>query len=369
MIKNYLSVFVLLSVYACNSDVKLASDNQSAQDHILTKTQADIVFEMTKVFPNQTQVSIALIENGVAQFYGIKRVNDTVIGVENKENVFEIGSISKAFTGTLLANAAINNNLDIEDPINNYIDFSLKNDIKISFKALANHTSGLSRMPSNFDSYMDDTDNPFKNYHLKELKEYLMDDLELSKNPGEKNEYSNLGVGLLGYVLASMEKTTYQNLIDEEIFSKYNMSSSTTDRSQVSSKLVHGLNEKGEEVSNWDLSILVGAGGILSTVQDLSKFIIAQFDESNKELALSRIKTFTINEKFDVALGWHIRKNEDKPEWYWHNGGTGGYSSSLVFNTETKNGIVILSNVTAYSENMGNIDSLCFELMKTIEEN
>jgi hypothetical protein len=53
--------------------------------------------------------------------------------------------------------------------------------------------------------------------------------------------------------------------------------------------------------------------------------------------------------------------------WIWHNGGTGGYSSSMVLDVNSKNGVVILSNVSAYNPRMENIDKLCFELMKTIE--
>ena len=49
---------------------------------------------------------------------------------------------------------------------------------------------------------------------------------------------------------------------------------------------------KVKKCPNWDLSVLMGAGGILSTVEDLSKFAIAQFDNSNKELELARTRFF-----------------------------------------------------------------------------
>jgi CubicO group peptidase (beta-lactamase class C family) len=111
---------------------------------------------------------------------------------------------------------------------------------------------------------------------------------------------------------------------------------------------------------------LAGAGGILSTAEDLSKFVIAQFNPSNKALELTRQKTFEINDTMDIVSGWHLLKSQSKNIWYWHNGGTGGYSSSMVFDEKTKNGIIILSNVSAFNPNMENIDKLCFELMKTL---
>ena len=112
---------------------------------------------------------------------------------------------------------------------------------------------------------------------------------------------------------------------------------------------------------------MAGAGAIFSTVEDLSQFAISQFDNSNKELKLTRKKTFEVNENMDIGLGWHILKSQSKNFWHWHNGGTGGYSSSMVIDENTKNGIIILSNISAFNPNMGNIDKLCFALMKTIE--
>jgi hypothetical protein len=69
-----------------------------------------------------------------------------------------------------------------------------------------------------------------------------------------------------------------------------------------------------------------------------------------------------------IGLGWHLLKSKSKNIWYWHNGGTGGYSSSMVVHEKRKNGIIILSNESAFNPNMGNIDKLCFELMKTLEK-
>ena len=70
----------------------------------------------------------------------------------------------------------------------------------------------------------------------------------------------------------------------------------------------------------------------------------------------------------DIGLGWHVLKPKSDKIWHWHNGGTGGYSSSMAIEEESKNGIIILSNVSAYSGDKENIDALCFELMKTMEK-
>ena len=60
-------------------------------------------------------------------------------------------------------------------------------------------------------------------------------------------------------------------------------------------------------------------------------------------------------------------KRKNSGEIIWHNGGTGGYTSSLALDIENKNGIIILSNMSAFNKKMGNIDQLCFRLLKTLD--
>ena len=340
-------------------------NNLTIKSGIITQKQSEIIFENAKIFPNHTQISIAIIKDGKVNYYGINNKNDTISTVNNQKSVFEIGSISKVFTSTILANFVIDEKINLNDNINGYLKTSFNNNTEISFINLANHTSGLSPLPSNLDLTKVNPENPYKEYKEKELEEYLTKHLELL-NKG-KYQYSNLGAGLLGYTLSKIENTTYENLLQNKIFSKFNMYNSTSDINKIKGNLVKGLNNEGNDVPNWEFSVLAGAGAIFSTVEDLSKFAISQFDNSNKELKLTRKKTFEVNENLDIGLGWHILKSQSKNFWYWHNGGTGGYSSSMVIDENTKNGIIILSNVSAFNPNMGNIDKLCFELMKTIE--
>ena len=340
-------------------------NNLTIKSGLITQKQSEIIFENAKIFPNHTQISIAIIKDGKVNYYGINNKNDTILTVNNQKSVFEIGSISKVFTSTILANFVIDEKINLNDNINGYLKTSFNNNTEISFINLANHTSGLSPLPSNLDLTKVNPENPYKEYREKELEEYLTKHLELLNK--EKYQYSNLGAGLLGYTLSKIENTTYENLLQNKIFSKFNMYNSTSDINKIKGNLVKGLNNEGNDVPNWEFSVLAGAGAIFSTVEDLSQFAISQFDNSNKELKLTRKKTFEVNENLDIGLGWHILKSQSKNFWYWHNGGTGGYSSSMVIDENTKNGIIILSNVSAFNPNKGNIDKLCFKLMKTIE--
>jgi len=357
---------LLVKPFAEEVNTENVINNLSIKNSLTTKDQSEIIFENTKVFPNNTQLSIAIIKDGLVSYFGINKENDTISTIDNQKSIFEIGSISKVFTSTLLANFVIDGKVKLNDNINDYLKTPLNNSTEISFIDLANHTSGLPRLPTNLDLTKVNPENPYKEYKEKELEDYVTNQLELS-NKGE-NQYSNLGAGLLGYTLSKIENDTYESLLQNKIFSKYDMQNSTTDITTIKGNLVKGLNNEGIEVPNWDLAVLAGAGAIFSTVEDLSQFAISQFEYKNKELELTRVKTFELNENMDIGLGWHLLKNKSDNLWYFHNGGTGGYSSSMVIEEKSKNGIIILSNVSAFNPNMGNIDKLCFELMKTVEK-
>jgi CubicO group peptidase (beta-lactamase class C family) len=315
-------------------------------------------------FPNQTQLSIAILKNGVVEYYGIKIQNDTIRSVQNQDHVFEIGSITKVFTSTVLASLVVDKKLNLSDFINEYFLFPFKNNIKFNFLELANHTSGLPRLPENLD--LSNTENPYKNYGKKELDNYLGESMRLESKTDLKYTYSNLGAGLLGYSLGLSQKRPFVELLEKRIFKKYGMRNSFSDPNKVRKNLVKGVDEHGNEISNWGFDVFFGGGGILSTSEDLVKFSLAHFEEENKELELTRMPTFDISDTMKIGLGWHILKAKDGFKWIWHNGGTGGYTSSIVLDTEKKNGVIILSNVSAFNPNSGNIDKLCFDLMKIV---
>ncbi|MBK5195700.1 MAG: beta-lactamase family protein [Proteiniphilum sp.] len=325
------------------------------------KEIADLIFSKTKDFPNQTQLSIAIVQNNQTTCYGIVKENDSVKPADNHEKVFEIGSITKVFTSTVLASLVTEKKIKLSDSINSYYPFTFKENRKITFLTLANHTSGLPRLPGNLD--LSDASNPYKNYTEKELEAYLKTIMTLENEPSETYSYSNLGAGLLGYTLGLSQGTSFEELVQKRVFDRYGMTNSFTGSGDIGDRLVKGLNANGKNTPNWDFDVLSGAGGVLSTTADLTQFAIAQFNPENRELALTRVPTFEASEKMEIGLGWHILQSENEQELFWHNGGTGGYSSSMAVNVADKVAVIILSNVSAFHPASGNIDQLCFELI------
>ena len=104
----------------------------SAEQSSMLAEIAEIIFSKSKDFPNKSQLSIAVIQNGKTNYYGIIKVNDTIKPNENQNKIFEIGSITKVFTSTILASLVIDEKLKLTDEINTYYSFPFKNNIKIS---------------------------------------------------------------------------------------------------------------------------------------------------------------------------------------------------------------------------------------------
>ena len=322
-----------------------------------------IIFAKTKDLPNQARLSIAIIQNGEVKNYGVKKFEDKILPDENHSNLFEIGSITKVFTSSVLASLVQENELGLKEEINSYFDFQFNNGRKITFESLSNHTSGLPRLPENLDLSL--TRNPYQSYGKKELEVYLSD-LMGQKKDTITYAYSNLGAGLLGYTLGLSQNTTFQILLQKRIFDKYGMDQSYTSSENLGDRLIKGLDIQGKEVPNWDFDVMFGGGGMISSTEDLSKFVSAQFNSKNLELKLTREATHQLNENSSVGLGWHILKSKNESNVFWHNGGTGGYSSCIVLNADQEKAVIVLSNVSGINQT---IDELSFNLLRVTKNN
>lgn len=354
-------IFTFIIFSSCHNDYQVINQLKAS---IISQKQIEIIYHNTQCFSNNTQFSFAIIKNGMISYYGTKRENDTIKYINNYKNIFEIGSITKVFTSTLLADFVIKKQLKLNEPIQPYLTIDLHEKTSISFLQLANHTAGLSKSPTNLtNQFFTFFSTPYQDYNQDKLNYYLENELMLNNLPGKNYEYSNLGMGLLGYLLSLKQDSTYEQLLESHILRKYQMTNTTSNLLKIKNNLITGLDKYGQKTKNWNLNSLVAAGGIFSNVEDLSTFSLAHFDDKNKELKLARKETFSINDSTKIALGWHI--NQDK--WIWHNGGTGGYSSIIILDTKKKNGVIILSNVSAYHENRNNVDQLSYDLMKTLE--
>ena len=145
-----------------------------------------------------------------------------------EDSLFEIGSITKTFTGILLADMVLKGEVALDDTVASYLPkgtiLPMRNGKEITLRHLATHTSGLPRLPSNIAPA--DISNPYADYTVDQMYAFLAD-YTLERDIGELAEYSNFGMGLLGHVLAFKAGVPYETLIKRRIFDPLGMTNTT----------------------------------------------------------------------------------------------------------------------------------------------
>jgi D-alanyl-D-alanine-carboxypeptidase/D-alanyl-D-alanine-endopeptidase len=268
----------------------------------------------------------------------------------NGDTIFEIGSATKVFTALLLADMAQHGEVALSDPVAKYLPASAKvperNGRAITLVDLATHTSGLPRLPANL--YPKNPANPYADYSVAALYEFLST-YKLTRDPGSEYEYSNLGGGLLGHVLAVRAGVDYETLVRRRICAPLGMKSTRiTLTPEMQARLAVGHDAGLKPVANWDLPALAGAGALRSSVNDLLIFLAANLGYTKSPLApamasMLAVRRTTTTPGLEIALGWHIFTGENN-EIVWHNGGTGGYRSFVGYSPKTRTGVAVLSN-------------------------
>jgi serine-type D-Ala-D-Ala carboxypeptidase/endopeptidase len=362
-----------------------------------------------RIDTNKTDAAIAIgfIDPNGTQFYGHGEMSNMSHDTVDENTVFSIGSTTKVFTTTLLADMVNKGLIRLDDPIEKYLPSNVTvpqyNGHKTTIEDLATHTSGLPEFPGNYcpsfdlektrgqDSiqYRKNLMNCTKNYTFDQFYQALSN-FTLSREPGSKFEYSTFGIGLLGHILTlKSNMSSFDELLDQNILDVLGMNDTSfgLSESQISRLAVGHFN--GQELPTLNLSRPIAPGGALhSTVSDMLKFLSAnigliktELDDAMQESHLIRLATGRLlpnnlqasdnNIGLYVGLGWFITTNFGH-EVIWHNGATVvGYNAYMAFNPTTERGIVILCytdlsdiNITTISFNQNDeLSSLIWSLL------
>ncbi len=273
--------------------------------------------------------------------------------------VFEIGSITKTFTASLLADLVERGDVKLSDRVQQYLPASVqipaRNGREITLLDLATVASGLPGMPSNFKP--GNPANPYADYTVQQMYDFLSG-YSLTRDIGSKYEYSNLGMGLLGHTLALKAGKSYFDLLNDRILKPLRMGDTEIILSpRLERRLALGHDKAGNVVANWDLPTLAGAGALRSTVNDMFKYLAANLDSTSRPLGrvlatTHTARTETGNPNLTVGMAWHILKSPGGSI-VWHNGGTGGYRTFMGFDLAKRIGVIVLTNATVSADDVG----------------
>lgn len=267
------------------------------------------------------------------------------------DTVFEIGSITKILTTTVLAQMVVAREVALEDPVQRFLPASVRVPGEVSRRItlldLATHTSALPRIPNNLAPR--NSANPYADYTVDRLYDAL-GRLELTREIGARYEYSNLGMGLLGHALSLAAGTTFEQMVSSYVLQPLGMRDTRIALdSSMQSRFADGHDAAGAVVPPWDIPVLAGAGAFRSTANDMLKFLNGAIDLEQSPLgramALAHMRRHPVegDPNLHVALGWHVLTREGATV-VWHNGQTAGFHCFLGVEHATGGNALVLAN-------------------------
>jgi CubicO group peptidase (beta-lactamase class C family) len=256
------------------------------------------------------------------------------------DTIYEIGSLTKLFTGVLLADLVQRGSVELDDPVGALVAPNVvpQHGRPMTLVDLATHRSGLPRMPNNLAP--GDPRNPYADYTEQRLFDFLAQ--ARAASAGEPSGYSNLGAALLGVALSRRARQPYAELVEERILQPLGMRRSYFDvPTALAGERAQGHDADGAPQHAWDLGAFAPAGGLHSTAHDMGAFLLAALSDSSSvssdiHLAMRpRAATRGTN-----RIGLFFQTREDGS--VWHNGGTGGFSSYLALDLRDGVGVCML---------------------------
>jgi CubicO group peptidase (beta-lactamase class C family) len=265
------------------------------------------------------------------------------------DTVFQLGSLTKVVTGLLLAEMVVRGEVSLDDPVQQLLPPGVVLEVverPMTLRDLATHTSGLPSMPTNFD--IRGEPDPYAAYSVDQLWTFLST-FRPGRAPGTAYQYSNLGVSLLGRVLALKAGTTYEALVKERVLTPLGMTStSITLSSEQNARVAPGHDPYLNPIRPWEMTTLQASGSLRSTGNDMLRLLAVYLATSDlphltKAAAVQMREGVSLNGAFyPLCLG--LRPDGT----YRHAGGKEGYRSGLAFNPGTGAGAIVLANARTY---------------------
>jgi len=314
---------------------------------------------------NTTGLSIGILKDGLINTYNYGEIKKGTGTLPTTDTIYEIGSITKTFTATILAKFVADGLVSLNEPVVKFLpdDIAANRQLrKIELVHLINHTSGLARLPQNLFLYSNPYRNPYKNYNTARLFAALKK-CSLKSVPGDAYAYSNFATGLLGVILERVSGKRYDLLVKEIITGPLKMESTAQHLSaEQYGRLAKGYTKWSFPASNWDFDALAACGALRSTVNDLMLYAQANMANGTDKLSMAfGLAHKVTHNKPQVALGWHLL-TYNSADYLWHNGGTGGSRSFLILNAEKKFAAIVLANAAV------SCDELAIKMLRALQE-
>jgi D-alanyl-D-alanine carboxypeptidase len=297
---------------------------------------------------NKAMGSMAISKNGkllYARAIGFEIINEKDKITSTDKTKYRIGSITKTFTTVLIFQLIEEGKLSLTTTIDKYFP-SVPNAKTITITNLLNHRSGIHNF-TNDPEYLTWMTKP----KTKDEMIAIISKLPSEFQPDSKAEYSNSNFVLLGFIIEKLRMKPYSEVLTEWITKKIGLTETSygtaADVKRNESYSYKWMNGKWNQEPETDMSIPHGAGAIVATPSDLTKFIEALFGgKLVKPESLLKMKTMTDNYGMGLfQIPFWSRKG------FGHNGGIDGFASNVAYFPEDSLAIAYCTNGQVYSMN------------------
>lgn len=299
-------------------------------------------------------IAVGILDaHGATHHFGFGQVAKGSGKAPDQDTLFEIGSITKCFTGILLAEMVLKDEVRLDDPVKKYLPRQVAlptvSGRPMTLEHLATYSSGLPRMPANFGR----TPQENARYSREQLFEFLTNVARRERGEGAERHflYSNLGFAVLGQCLAERAQQPIRPLLVNRVARRLGMESTLFEPGHVLENRVATVYAAGRRVPPWETGVIAPAGMLRSTTRDMVKFIEANVGRAETPLRpaleLARQPRYQTGARDgskasqQIGLAWFIKPNSGLVS---HNGATAGSSSNVVFHPDRKIGVVVLMN-------------------------
>ncbi|REH48894.1 CubicO group peptidase (beta-lactamase class C family) [Tenacibaculum gallaicum] len=360
-IKNYAKSLALNPENDNAIDQLVSAKNDREQFKVKKfKQLADLIdqyAEATLKNGNINSIALAVYKNGLVyqNYYG-----EIDKGANNKpsdSSEYEIASITKTFTGALVAKAVLGGKLNLDDDIRKYLDGDYSNleyqGQAVTIKNLLTHSIGFDDEDKNGLSTISNKINRGAlnsnevNYTIQDFFDELKS-VKISHQPGTVYDYNSVGPELLAYILEKVNKTSYINQLDVFLKDLGMHNTYMQGHDKTSKNLVNGY--ANGNLTEINVSPLYGAaGGAISTLPDLTIYIKYLLEHKDEAWVKEASRSLFVDEEDDENIGYlwqNIGYAEEEGYYYSKTGTSNGVQSGVLICPDSDYGMVVIVNNT-----------------------
>ncbi len=272
----------------------------------------------------------------------------------NEHTLFEISSISKTLVATILADVAVRTDLELTDPVRDYLPNGVRlaaiDGREATLEDLAVHTAGLPYLPEDYEP--PEATNPYSGYTTDDLW-YSVNAFSPTRRAGQEHSYSAFGYGILTQVLSLHTGHSFGELLRIHITDPLGMEDTVIEPSFEQRRwLATGYDPEGNVATYMDQGAFQGAGSLFSTLADMLVYVKANMGKIDTPLYEAMKLTHPVRDRDElIGLAWHRSEGfEDRS----HFGTANGYRAFVGFLMDGSRGVVVLANTKYGVVELGN---------------